>query len=517
MSEQTNAAYEKARDEAIRALVLEGGLKPEQVSSLKLNQLHLATNRLVVEPDEFDPSSTAGQEVIDLKLDAKMQRALINWLVVRPDGPNDHLFPGAGQEGLDVATIERAAAPKKPTQPPESSEATDAEAPPDKPVGMPEPIAHRERKERPATPPPAAAQTEEPQAVPLEEIESLRRRLAETYDAWSPAVTSPRVEPAREREVPPPPPVEAEPPAEVTDWEALPLEEDELELAEMPSPRARPGEAVPTLAPRVGVRDKLKGLLESGEGEVTLSYRILAVGGLALVIVLCCVGLVVAGGTLLGAGGVADLLAGATPSETEVPTEIVSSATFTPPPPPTPTGTPALSSTVAPSATFTPPPAPTNTPAPTPTPMVIVVTATPTPEPLPTATPEVTNTPTGSALLEPTATPAPALKYPAPTLLEPEDRSVVPGVINYLKWESVGPLADDEWYAVRLIFFQQGKPVYEGDQTKIPEWQVPERFYYQADGPALGYRWFVFVERQNSDGSTTQLSPESETFFFRWE
>ena len=90
-------------------------------------------------------------------------------------------------------------------------------------------------------------------------------------------------------------------------------------------------------------------------------------------------------------------------------------------------------------------------------------------------------------------------------------------MIAILKWESVGPLTDNEWYAVRLIFLQQGQSVYNGDRTKDPEWKVPVRFYYQADGPALEYRWFVFVERDNVDGSTTKLSPDSETSVFRWE
>jgi hypothetical protein len=102
-------------------------------------------------------------------------------------------------------------------------------------------------------------------------------------------------------------------------------------------------------------------------------------------------------------------------------------------------------------------------------------------------------------------------------LLWPEDGSTVPGVINILEWEPVGSLADNEWYAVRLIFRQQGELVYEGDRVQVPEWRVPERLYYQADGPALAYEWYVFVERDNPDGSVTQLSPESEARVFRWE
>jgi len=85
-----------------------------------------------------------------------------------------------------------------------------------------------------------------------------------------------------------------------------------------------------------------------------------------------------------------------------------------------------------------------------------------------------------------------------------------------LRWESVDPLAADEWYAVRLVFQRQGKTVYEGDSMQSPEWWLPERLYYMADGPALEYHWFVFVERHNADGSTTQLSPESKTSTFSW-
>ena len=76
---------------------------------------------------------------------------------------------------------------------------------------------------------------------------------------------------------------------------------------------------------------------------------------------------------------------------------------------------------------------------------------------------------------------------------------------------------DEEWYATRLIFREQGQLVYEGDRVKVPEWRIPDHLYYRADGPTLEYKWYVFVERDNPDGSTTQLSPDSETRVFRWE
>ena len=94
---------------------------------------------------------------------------------------------------------------------------------------------------------------------------------------------------------------------------------------------------------------------------------------------------------------------------------------------------------------------------------------------------------------------------------------MVAGRLGYLKWEPVGSLADNEWYALRLVYLQQGQPVYNGDRLKATDWRIPERFFYQADGPALQYEWFVFVEQDNPDGSTTQISPESQHYFFRWE
>jgi hypothetical protein len=234
-------------------------------------------------------------------------------------------------------------------------------------------------------------------------------------------------------------------------------------------------------------------------------------------LVLCCLGLVIAGASALSGGGLAGLLAGAPSLETPTPDEtaLAGSATPTATASPTATATATSTPTVTPSATATPSPVPTDTPAPTPTPVIIVVTATPAPSDTPTATSEATNTPRPPQ--EPTATPPPAFKYPAPVLLDPENGGYIPGVIAVLKWQPVDNLAENEWYATRLIFRQNNQLVYEGDRVKVPEWRIPDRLYYAADGPDLEYRWLVFVERDNPDGSTTQLSPESETFVFRWE
>jgi serine/threonine protein kinase len=122
---------------------------------------------------------------------------------------------------------------------------------------------------------------------------------------------------------------------------------------------------------------------------------------------------------------------------------------------------------------------------------------------------------------EPTATETPtpwAFQYPAPTLLEPPDETIVTGQILILKWEPVAEqLAEDEWYAVRLVYFQQGEAVYKGDRVKAPEWRVPLDFRYQADGPELRYEWYVFVERDTGGDNAVPISPESESLSFRWE
>jgi hypothetical protein len=535
MSEKSDASFQKARDEALRALV-RGGLTPDQVSTLKLNEVHLATGTLVMEPDEFDTSASAGERPIKIKLDAEIQRALISWLVVRPDGPNNHLFPGAGTSGLDVASINQVVAPKKPAEAPKGAGPVETRAPEERPEAFPESVPPRppEVKEEaappPSPPPPVTTQREEREAVPLDEIESLRQRLADSYDAWGPAVTAATarrvVEPPPRQAVPPSPPLEAE----AVDAGAAPVKapvgppEAKPEPSEPPPPEpqeavvAEPAEEalvpVPAPAPSGGLGGKLRGWwnLSGEKATFNLSYRAVALGGLALALVVCCVGLVFAGGTMMGLGP-AGLVAGATPTATLTPTQTALPATSTPTPTVAATSTP----TATPSATPTATPGPTSTQAPTSTPVVIVVTATATPEPTATETRLPTETPEGGVPPEPTATETPGFKYAAPILVWPEDGSVAPGIINILQWEPVGTLADEEWYTTRLVFRQQGQLVYEGDRVKIPEWRVPDRLYYAADGPDLKYSWYVFVERDNPEGSTTQLSPDSETFVFRWE
>lgn len=552
MSEKSSSSFQQARDKALRALVAQGGLTAEQVSGLKLEQLHLATGTLVAEPDEFASETAAGTQAIHLKLDASMQRALIGWLVVRPDGPNDHLFPGAGQQGLDVATIQKVVGEEKPPSAPEAEKPTGAKAavPADAgaPKDLPEPMPRQSpaaKQEAAPPPPPPGSLPEEPEAVPLDEIEALRKRLADAYEGRDPAIPRQRARPPARESQPPPPRAEKRASDKMRDWTVPPpppasvppelrqaekkKEEEALESAPAPAPKPSPhkpgvtvseeeaAEAAEAAPAEPAAEGRLRALWKAGASQLTVSYRSVAIGGVAFLVVLCCGGIAIGGGLMLSGGGTSGLLVAATPAESETPTEMPDSSMTAAVPSAIPTETAASTPTPPPTPTETPLPTVTDTPAATPTPVVIVVTATPTPEPPATDTPVPTDTPSVAAPAAPTATPQPAFKYPAPTVIEPRDKSVTSGSVLYLKWQPVGPLADDEWYAVRLVFNEQGQPVYEGGDIKETDWLVPERFYYKADGPDLQYRWFVFVERQNADGSATQLSPESSTNVFRWE
>jgi hypothetical protein len=99
-----------------------------------------------------------------------MQRVLIAWLVVRPDSANDHLFPGTGLDGLDVATINQVIAAAKSAEAPRAKGKEEARPSSSLPRS-------RVKDEAPLPPPPASPRREDRQAVPLDEIESLRKSL----------------------------------------------------------------------------------------------------------------------------------------------------------------------------------------------------------------------------------------------------------------------------------------------------------------------------------------------------
>jgi hypothetical protein len=175
-----------------------------------------------------------------------------------------------------------------------------------------------------------------------------------------------------------------------------------------------------------------------------------------------------------------------------------------------------------------------------------------TPTSTPTATPTVTRRPTCTATATRTATPTetatatpieigspapetptltltppppatPTLAFAALRLLGPEDGTVFVGEAEkiVLRWESVGVLAEDEWYSVSLRYLQGGQLQYSGHRMKENEWQLPAEFFFaQADPPDRAYQWDVTVIRveMGPKGETGfDISPKSAYRTFYWK
>jgi len=178
--------------------------------------------------------------------------------------------------------------------------------------------------------------------------------------------------------------------------------------------------------------------------------------------------------------------------------------TFTPSPTSTPTATPTETSTPVPSAT----PTETSTPVPTETP-----TATPTPRPgAPTATATSTITPT------------PTPKFGKPVILGPADGKLYGRHDELvLRWQEMGALADNEFYAVRMTWQQNGQLTYGGTNTKNNFWVVPPDMYWGLADEFTGrkYEWYVYVEETITDANGQKIarpaSDVSDTYSFMWQ
>ena len=145
-------------------------------------------------------------------------------------------------------------------------------------------------------------------------------------------------------------------------------------------------------------------------------------------------------------------------------------------------------------------------------------TASPTPTPTNTGTPTATSTATATPWPD---TPTPISGYPAPIPLTPPDGQVIENQDTVLLiWTSVGMLAKDEWYVLRLRVpgdAEQSKSV----RTKTTSWRLPADLRPSGDATEEPFGWQVVVTRlvetlPNGSPQTEGLSPLSEMRTFYW-
>ncbi|MCB0194876.1 MAG: zinc ribbon domain-containing protein [Anaerolineae bacterium] len=190
--------------------------------------------------------------------------------------------------------------------------------------------------------------------------------------------------------------------------------------------------------------------------------------------------------------------------------------------PPTETLTPTLTSTATATSTPTETPTPTDTATPTPT-----ATYTPSATPTETQTPTPTNTlqpgePTPTDT--PTITPTPTPRFKKPLLRGPENGKLFGREEELiLRWEDMGELAPNEYYAVRMNWQQDGELAYGGTNVKDTFWVVPQDQYWGLADEFTGreYEWYIYIEEiaTNEDGKQVgrPISEVSDSLTFLWQ
>jgi hypothetical protein len=190
--------------------------------------------------------------------------------------------------------------------------------------------------------------------------------------------------------------------------------------------------------------------------------------------------------------------------------------------PPTPTATFTVTQTATPTKTPSPTHTPTETSTATPT-----NTLTPTPTNTPTQTPTSTDTPAPgapTATPTPTITPTPTPKFEKPVILGPVSGKLFGREDElFLRWEDVGTLGPNDFYAVRVTWKQDGQLAYGGTNTKDNFWLIPEEQYWGLADEFTGrrYDWYVYLEEvsENETGNKVgrPISDVSDTYYFLWQ
>jgi len=137
--------------------------------------------------------------------------------------------------------------------------------------------------------------------------------------------------------------------------------------------------------------------------------------------------------------------------------------------------------------------------------------------------PGATATQTPTLTARPTATP----KYAAPVLLSPALEERISRRYNaVLRWQSVGNLAEDEYYHVKLrAFLADGTTDWYGDYRYVKDttYTVEDSFMNtlrapEQYGPTWVYWWVSVVRKTGQDENGkpvgVEISPPSDTWFF---
>ena len=138
--------------------------------------------------------------------------------------------------------------------------------------------------------------------------------------------------------------------------------------------------------------------------------------------------------------------------------------------------------------------------------------------PVGTATPVPTPSPT------PSLTPTPGPARPAPALLSPPQDTAFEGAgkVIMLSWASVGILAEDEWYTVRVRRTGAVAQILPVIWTKATSWQLPAELYIEGLAEPQHFHWQVSVMQQTGvgeDGDPTGelISPAGDVRTFTWK
>jgi hypothetical protein len=510
MAEQSKK--QTIRNTTLQTLVKQTGLTSKEIAQLRLSDLHLAGKK-----PNITFSAVGSNEPKSVELDLEAHRALVGWLVARPDSASDFLFPGQGAEPMawqeiqqlvDQADTTPAAPPPQP-EPPESKPKT-----PVKPGSVGKPQSGPPKP----TPPRSAPEL----GAPPPGMMGGREPIFQSPPTTAPEAAAANIPLPTSTPKPTPTPVQS----------SRPLRPTPVPIGSSQKPASQP--VAPSTKKDTGDKAKdndapSKTPIQESVARQSRPASRFVIPIVVIVILLLCgacgfggwsIWQSDAGNTLLARLGITNPAAESFPNEREI------IASLTPPagsPIPTPTLPPTSTPTSLP-VTDTPvvEATPTNTPVSETTP-----TETPTPEVIPTETetPVSATTPADTATSAPPAgtptpeaTPTVGMKYPAPTLLEPEDGTkFIQGNIIVLRWQPIPDLAPDEQYALRMFYSFENEPAVQGTNTRDAEWTVPPSLYGQIDGPDNLYEWFVVIERLNDDGSGTAISPESEHWKFTWK